>query len=96
VVKAPVAVRSVQAPVRVAVKPKVVVVPKAVQPPAPAPTQANVNGNDPAYAGRYYNGTPVKKDVNGNVIVLPKVVPPYNDNAPTSDGHGVPIPTPTP
>lgn len=81
VVKAPAPVQSTQAPAPVAAPKKVVVVPKAVQPAAPAPVPADVQNNPN-----------LPHDANGNVI-LPPVRP---ATGPQIDGHGVPIPTPTP
>jgi len=76
---APVVVTTTQAPAPVesTTAPAPVVAPKeapvAVKSPAPAPAagaQRQDQGNDPAFAGRYADGTPVKKDAIGNVIPL--------------------------
>jgi len=60
VAPAPVESTTTAAPVAA---PKEVVVPAPVQ--SPEPTQG------PQVAGHYYDGTPVKTDANGNVVMLP-------------------------
>ena len=80
VIVAPAPVESTQAPVVVAPK-KAVTVPKVVAPAAPAPVPADVQNNPN-----------LPHDANGNVV-LPPVV---HGDAPQIDGHGVPIPTPSP
>jgi len=79
VVEAPAPVESTQAPVVVAPE-KVVVVPKVVQPAAPAPVAPDVQANPN-----------LPHDAAGNVII-----PTVTMGGPQSDGHGNPIPTPTP
>ena len=79
VVAAPAPVESTQAPVVVAPE-KVVVVPKVVQPAAPAPVAPDVQANPN-----------LPHDAAGNVII-----PTVTMGGPQSDGHGNPIPTPTP
>ena len=82
---APAPVESTQAPVVVATSAPEVIVPQVVQ---PAPTQG------PQLAGHYADGSPVKTDSNGNVVMLGHSV--EQGTAPNSDGYGNPIPTPTP
>ena len=82
---APVPVVSTQAPALVVAPAPEVVVPKVVE---PAPTQG------PQLAGHYADGSPVKTDSNGNVVMLGHSV--ERGTAPNIDGHGNPIPTPTP
>lgn len=78
--QAPAPVESTQAPVQVAPTSEAIV-PKVVAT-TPAP-------------GTYADGRPVVKDANGEVIPLP-MPPNIPGTGPQIDGHGVPIPTPTP
>jgi len=91
----PVESASVAAPVVVAPK-EVVVTSQPASAPKATPVIVQTDGNDPAFAGRYYDGTPVVKDAAGNVIVKRPIRPRIigGITAPQSDGHGVPIPTP--
>jgi len=82
---APAPVESAAAPAPVVAPTSEAIVPAPIKSPAPAPavaTQRADQGNDPAFTGLYADGTPVKKDANGDVIWLPATN--KNTPAPTS------------